>query len=55
MTQRQYIINVICAILFQFGLMATLTGFQPETVGMGIGWIFSSVVIAIFNNIKIKE
>jgi hypothetical protein len=55
MTQRQYIINVICACLFCFGLAATVTGTQTQTVWLGTGWIFASIVTAITNNIKIKK
>lgn len=55
MTNRQLVINIICAILFFFGLEAALIGTQTETVWMGIGWLFASISIAIVNNIKIKE
>lgn len=55
MTQRQSIINVICACLFCWGLAAAVTGTQQASVWLGIGWLFASISISIFNNIKIKE
>jgi hypothetical protein len=55
MTQRQYIINVTCASLFCWGLAAAVTGTQQAGVGLGMGWIYASISIAIVNNIKIKE
>jgi hypothetical protein len=55
MTQRQSIINVICASLFCWGLAAAVTGTQQASVWLGIGWLFASISIAIVNNIKIKE
>lgn len=55
MTQRQYVINVICAFLFCWGLAAAVTGTQQSTIWLGTGWMFASIVTAISNNIKIKE
>ena len=55
MTQRQYIINVICACLFCWGIAAMVTGTQKATGVFGMGWVFTSIITAIANNIKIKE
>jgi len=55
MTQRQSINNVICACLFCWGLAAVVTGTKEASVWLGVGWVFASIIIAIVNNIKIKE
>lgn len=55
MTRKQYYINVICACLFCFGIAAMMTGTQKATGVFGMGWVFASIITAIFNNIKIKE